>query len=104
MKKGDVVLIISVLLVALCSFIAIFFVKKEGKTIVVKENNKIVYEGSIIEDKTINLDGNTVVIEKSAVYMKNATCKNQICVHHKKISSKGETIVCLPHKVIVEIK
>ena len=35
--------------------------------------------------------------------MKEADCPDQICVRHKAISKSGESIVCLPHKVVVEI-
>ena len=36
--------------------------------------------------------------------MIDATCPDHICVNQKEISKTGETIVCLPNKVIVEIK
>ncbi|CCZ53222.1 putative uncharacterized protein [Clostridium sp. CAG:75] len=36
--------------------------------------------------------------------MKKADCPDKICVHHKGIRSNGETIICLPHKVIVTIQ
>ena len=35
--------------------------------------------------------------------MIEADCPDLICVHHKPISRQGESIVCLPHKVIVEV-
>ena len=36
--------------------------------------------------------------------MKKADCKDQICADHKAIEKSGETIVCLPHKVVIEIR
>ena len=36
--------------------------------------------------------------------MLEANCPDEICVHHKPISKNGETIVCLPNKVVVVIK
>jgi hypothetical protein len=35
--------------------------------------------------------------------MKNSNCPDKICDGHSKVSYKGETIVCLPHKVVIEI-
>ena len=35
--------------------------------------------------------------------MAKADCPDKICVNHAAISKKGETIVCLPHKVVVEV-
>ena len=34
---------------------------------------------------------------------KKQNCPDKICVNHAAISKKGETIVCLPHKVVVEV-
>lgn len=32
-----------------------------------------------------------------------ASCPDKICVHHIAVSSAGESIICLPHKLIIEI-
>ena len=44
-----------------------------------------------------------MIIKDGEVYMQEADCPNQICVHHAPISHKGETIVCLPNRIIIEI-
>ena len=104
MKKGDVILMLAVCAVA--GVMAVFFIfnKSENKTVKVTKNNTVVFEGELIKDNIIELETNTIVIEKGRVNVKNATCKNQICVKHKPISEKGEVIACLPNKVIIEIK
>ena len=33
-----------------------------------------------------------------------ASCPDKICVNHKRIQKSGETIICAPNKVVVEIK
>ena len=104
MKKGDFIVI-----GALCAVTAIIFLilnlsSKPSVTVTVSQNNKIVYEGKIDEDKQIKLESNTVVIKNGEVFMKEATCKNKICVKHKKISKSGESIVCLPNRVTVQTK
>ena len=50
-----------------------------------------------------DLGNNTIVIEKGQAYMIDADCPDKICEKMGKISKPGETIVCLPHKLIVEI-
>jgi len=35
--------------------------------------------------------------------MISADCPNQDCVLHKEISQSNESIVCLPHKVVVTV-
>ena len=36
--------------------------------------------------------------------MIEADCPDKLCVHQKAIERTNETIVCLPHKVVVEIQ
>ncbi len=47
---------------------------------------------------------NTLKLSKSGVSMEAADCPDQICVHHIPITSGGESIICLPHKLVVEIR
>lgn len=102
MKKGDFFIIGAVVAVFIALIVLLPF--KAGKTVVVKQDNEIVYEGSLFKDHTEKLEGNTLIIKDGQAYMKDATCKNGVCVHTGKISKKGENIICLPHKVVVEIK
>ena len=46
---------------------------------------------------------NWINIEYGTVSVGEADCPKQICVHTKPISKPGETIVCLPHRVVVTI-
>ena len=104
LKKGDIIIIISVLALIIASSALFFFGKDGGRTVKVKENNEVVYKGSLYENKVIELKGNTVEIKDGAVTVTNADCKNRICVNHAAITEKGESIICLPNKVIAEIE
>lgn len=44
-----------------------------------------------------------LVISDGRADMESADCPNQICVHHSAISHTGETIVCLPNRVVIEV-
>lgn len=46
---------------------------------------------------------NTFEIKNGAVYMQKADCHDKICVGMHSISKPGETIVCLPHKLVLAI-
>ena len=72
-------------------------------------NNYGTYALSI--DRTIEIrtgeDGkelNLLVIKDGKAYVESATCRDGICAAHKPISRKGESIVCLPHKVVITVK
>ena len=104
LKKGDILIIASVLLLSAVSSAFIFTGKSAGNTFTVRENNGTVYSGSLFENKIIELEGNTVVIENGSAFILSADCKNQICVNHKPITGEGESIICLPNQVLVEIE
>ena len=46
---------------------------------------------------------NRLVIRDGKAFMETATCPDGICVSHRPISRVGESIVCLPHRVIVKV-
>ncbi len=46
---------------------------------------------------------NVVVIENGAVSIMESDCPDQVCVRTGAISKPGQTIVCLPNRVVVEI-
>lgn len=47
---------------------------------------------------------NHLVIKDGTAEITDALCPDKICVHQKSISHDGETIVCLPNKVVIEIE
>ncbi len=104
LKKGDIFIIGTVGIIFVLSIIFLVLFAIQGNSVVIKQNNKIVYDKSIDINDTIDIGTNTIVIKDGIVYMKDANCKNQVCVNTGEISKKGESIVCLPNKVIVEIK
>ncbi|MBR7071354.1 MAG: NusG domain II-containing protein [Clostridia bacterium] len=104
MKKADFWLIAVVFAAALVCWGAFVLFGTGGATVTVKEKNETVYQGALHTDKTVTLSGNTVVIRDGKVSVSNATCRNQLCVHHRPIARKGETILCLPHQVAVLIE
>lgn len=103
MKKGDFIIIAVVVMVFIVSAFA-FLSLDEASRVVIKQDNKIVYDQSIDQNATFDTGSNLVVINDGSVYIKEANCKNQDCVRHGKITKKGESIICLPNKVIVEIE
>ena len=47
---------------------------------------------------------NLLVIQDGKAYVENASCPDGICAGHRPINKTGESIVCLPHKVVVTVK
>ena len=103
LKKGDFIIIAIVVIAFVLSAFA-FISFDDASRVVIKQNNKIVYDQNIDQNAAFNTGTNLVIIENGAVYIKEADCKNGDCVNMGKITKKGESIICLPNKVIVEIE
>lgn len=108
-KKGDIFISLGLLIIsfALAMYFQSFNSKEEGQYIRIEHNSKLVGEYPLDVDKEIVLDGdgqyNKVVIKDGKAYMKEANCRDQICVHMREIHADGETIICLPNRVYVEV-
>lgn len=62
---------------------------------------------SLQEDQTITIDNqygrNVITIQDGTVSVTESDCRNQICVQHVSIDKAGEWIVCLPHRLTIQI-
>ncbi len=57
------------------------------------------------KDQTIRIgDTNICEVKDGRVRMIRADCPDQICVHSSDIGAEGGIIVCLPNRVILEIR
>lgn len=108
MKKKDLILICSVLVLAAAFWlvpraVGLFGNSKEQKLrITVSGEEYGTY--SLEEDQVIKVgDTNVCEIKDKKVSMISADCPDQLCVHQRTIQLQGETIVCLPNKVVLEI-
>lgn len=46
---------------------------------------------------------NVITVENGAVYMKEANCRDGLCVQQGRMRSAAKTIVCLPHRLVVTL-
>ena len=106
--KNDIILLGIILILAIITIILVNIFKEKGKYVVVVNDQKEVATYSLEENIEIRLsfkndEYNILVIEDGKAYIKDASCKDHICVKHNKISMVGETIVCLPNKTVIKI-
>lgn len=47
---------------------------------------------------------NTIHVSKDGIYMVEADCPDEVCLRDGMITKVGQSLVCLPHKLIIEIK
>ncbi|MBQ8803752.1 MAG: NusG domain II-containing protein [Tyzzerella sp.] len=105
LKKMDLILILVVVALAIGGMLIYRgFGAKEAGTVIVEVDGEAFGEYSLDENHEILInDTNVLIIENGQANMYEANCPDQICVKHKPISKNGETIVCLPNKVVVTI-
>lgn len=107
--KNDLVLIIAFVVAVFVVFSVFLITRKDGDTVKVKINGVTTAEYKLNQDFTTVIDSynngkNTLVIENGRVYIKDADCPDKICENHRPISKSGETIVCLPNRLIIIIE
>ena len=81
--------------------------RREGAYAQVRIDGKLYGNYSLAENQTVDLQGEDFVsrleIRDGAADMTEADCPDQICVKHRPVRFRGETIVCLPHRLVVEV-
>lgn len=109
MKKADFIVIAVVVAVAAALLFFLYFVNDDAGTYV-----QIEVDGTVTDTLPLDTDttkeiltenggSNTLVIKDGCAKITNANCPDGICASHKSISRDGESIICLPHKVVVSV-
>ena len=109
MKRNDILLLISILLLAVLSFTAYRFLnRKPGDVVQITVDSKVVKTLPLDTDvsytvRTANQGENIIQIKEGTACVSEANCPDKLCVHQKKISKQGENIICLPHKLVISV-
>ncbi len=109
MKRNDLILL-TVLLVAGIAFWGGYraFHSREGACVAI-EIDGVGYETlPLSEDTQLEIPGagggtNILTIREGQASITEADCPDRLCVHQPAISRDGESLICLPHKVIVKV-
>lgn len=107
MRKNDIIIIAGIGILALTLIALLTFHQKEGAKVLVSVDGKVIKELDLHKDQEFLIetgeDKNILQIKDGYATMIEANCPDLLCVHQKGISKEGESIICLPHKVIVTI-
>lgn len=108
--KGDMIIVAVILTAALLSFIVPFFMndKYAGKEVIILQNGQEIGRYDLSEDNTITIRGeadgyNLILISAGKVRVTDADCPDKLCIRQRSISRSGESIICLPHKLVIMI-
>lgn len=113
-KKMDIVIIAVLILLSFTPHLIFFKTsQKSAKNnyAIIQVDGKIhkkIDLSKVKKSEKVNLNlpngKNTLLIKNNSIQMKSANCNDALCVKQGNISKVGQTIICLPHKLIIEIK
>lgn len=107
LRPADIVLGIGLIVLGFVLSYFVAFGKGDGDLVEITAAGEKFGVYSLLEDQTIVVDQeksfNKLRIENGKVKMIDSDCPGGDCIHEGEISKIGETIVCLPNKVVVEI-
>ncbi len=113
MKKWDFVIITTLIISSFIPSILLgynIYTKPDlsNNNAEVRVNGKVVQVLPLTENNIyiISENGNTNVIEvlNGSARIVNASCRDGLCIKHKAISNNGQSIICLPNKMQLNIK
>lgn len=110
-KRLNLILVLAIAAVACVGLVATRLMgantNADTATVVIRDGEQNVYELPLSQNttKTVTTDlgTNLIEIKDGRVHVEEADCPNQDCMHQGWVDAAGEQIVCLPHKLTVDI-
>lgn len=108
--RNDLIFIVAILVIVAIGTAAMFFLRGEGSAVRVEVDGTVIGTYPLSVDREVEIitgengeELNLLVIKDGKAIISTATCPDGICAAHKPISREGESIICLPHKVVVTV-
>ena len=109
MKKKDIIIIAAALLCALALYlVSQVSMGAEASSVVVTVDGREMLRRPLAMENSYEIaqeDGsiNVIRVEGGAVFMQEANCRDGLCIRQGKMKNAAKTIVCLPHKLVVQL-
>lgn len=109
MKKRDMAIIGLLLAVAvgMAAFSQMALGGAMSSVVVTIDGQEVLRKPLAVEDtyEIRQEDGslNVIAVENGAVYMKEANCRDGLCIRQGRMKNGAKTIVCLPHQLVVRL-
>lgn len=108
--RNDIILAVAIVLIAAAGLLLFVLTKEEGSTVAVKIDGVVTDTYPLSENREVSIrtgendeNINILTIKDGKASISEADCPDKICVESRAVSFVGETIVCLPHKLVIEI-
>ena len=110
LSKTDLIILAIVLITAIAGVFLMNTFTHDGYVVRISQKGEVVEELFLDEEerqefvvKGENGEKNIVVVEEGFAFVESANCDDELCVKKGRIEHVGESIVCIPNDVVVEI-
>lgn len=112
LRVGDIVVVVVVVTASVVSMFAVAQARPgaPGAEAIVEVNGREVHRFVLSDGqprREIRVEGmngpSTVVIEDGRAFMLESTCRDKICIGMGRVDSSGQSVVCLPNRVVIRI-
>ena len=111
MKKGDIIVIFTLIVVFCLSFIYISnsFITTGDKYISVQVNGEEIKQITFGNEKKVypirtSFGLNILEVDNESVRVIEASCPDKLDVKFGKINKVGQAIICMPNRLVIQIK
>lgn len=106
--KNDIILIALVLSAALLIWLGLVLFRESGEYVLVSRDGAELARYPLDTDLQVELSDNggynTLIIHDGTAHISDASCPDKLCVNQGSIEFSGQSIICLPNRLVVEIK
>lgn len=106
-RRRDIWLIALLLAVGLAGILTVSLLRTPGERVDVEVDGVCIKSYPLSSDVRVTLgEGeweNLLVIKNGEAFVESADCPDGVCTAHLPISKIGETIVCLPHRLVIRV-
>ncbi len=111
LKKGDCIVLALVLALCVVFLLGKLFLYPTAHNGMVKITvyGEVYGEFSLLEERELHIEDanggfNTVHIGDGAVWVSDADCPDGLCVRQGKVSRRGQSVICLPHQLVITVE
>lgn len=104
-KAFDIIIFAAVVIIAVSSAVLLF--KGTGKTAKIYVDNELVKTVSLQKDIELDLNlemNNIIVVNGGKIAVVSADCPDKTCVMTGYIDTSGQSIVCIPSKLVIKVE
>lgn len=106
--RNDLFLVAALLILGGALALYLHATRQTGGYVSVQAEGTQIMELTLSENRRLTLGSgehtNLLVIENGTAQVVEASCPDQVCVRQGAIQYAGESIVCLPHRLVVTVE